>query len=67
MKHWKIDYSIRNIDGTMEELYSVLEARNITDAAIMARENIMKVWLKDPEVSDLVIWNIGIVEDRVFE
>lgn len=67
MKHWSIDYSIKYIDGTVKEEQATLEAENITIALGMALGNIRKPMLQDPEISDVVIWDVGIVEDEVFE
>ena len=67
MKHWLIDYSIKYIDGTVKEEQATLEARNISIAVGMALGNIRKPMLKEPEISDVVIWDVGIVEDEVFE
>ena len=43
-----------------------MEARNIRHALDLADENIRKPMLKDPEITDVVIWNVGIVEEDVF-
>ena len=67
MRHWNVDYSIKYIDGTVKEEQATLEARNISIAVGMALGNIRKPMLKDPEISDVVIWDVGIVEDEVFE
>lgn len=67
MKHWSIDYSIKYIDGTVKEEQATLEAENITIALGMALGNIRKPMLQDPEISDVVIWGVGIVEDEVFD
>lgn len=67
MKHWMIDFSIKYIDGKVKEGQATLEARNITIALGMAIGNIRKPMLKNPEISDVVIWDVGIVEDEVFE
>ena len=67
MKHWSIDYSIKYIDGTVKEEQATLEAENITIALGMALGNIRKPMLQDPEISDVVIWGVGIIEDEVFE
>lgn len=67
MKHWMIDYSIKYINGTVKEGQATVEARNISIALGMALGNIRKPMLQDPEISDVVIWDVGIVEDEVFE
>lgn len=67
MKHWMVDYSIRYIDGKVKEERATLEARNITIALGMALGNIRKPLMQDPEISDVVIWDVGIVEQDVFE
>lgn len=67
MKHWMIEYSIRYINGTVKEGQATVEARNISIALGMALGNIRKPMLQDPEISDVVIWDVGIVEDEVFE
>ena len=67
MKHWMIDYSIKYINGTVKEGQATVGARNISIALGMALGNIRKPMLQDPEISDVVIWDVGIVEDEVFE
>lgn len=67
MKHWIVDYSIKYTNGTVKEGQATLEAKNITIALGMALGNIRKPMLQDPEISDVVIWGVGIVEDEVFE
>lgn len=67
MKHWSIDYSIKYIDGTVKEEQATLEARNISIAVGMALGNIRKPMMQDPEITDVVIWGVGIIEDEVFE
>ena len=63
MKHWIVDFSIKYTNGTVEEGQATLEAKNIT----IALGNIRKPMLQDPEISDVVIRGVGIVEDEVFE
>jgi hypothetical protein len=67
MKHWIVDFSIKYTNGTVKEGQATLEAKNITIALGMALGNIRKPMLQDPEISDVVIWGVGIVEDEVFE
>ena len=67
MKHWIVDFSIKYTNGTVEEGQATLEAKNITIALGMALGNIRKPMLQDPEISDVVIWGVGIVEDEVFD
>ena len=63
MKHWLINYSIKNASGRVKEGEVTLEAENITIALGMALENIRKPMLNDPEITDVVIWNVGIIEE----
>lgn len=63
MKHWIVDFSIKYTNGTVKEGQATLEAKNIT----IALGNIRKPMLQDPEISDVVIRGVGIVEDEVFE
>ena len=67
MKHWIVDFSSKYTNGTVKEGQATLEAKNITIALGMALGNIRKPMLQDPEISDVVIWGVGIVEDEVFE
>ena len=67
MKHWIVDFSIKYTNGTVKEGQATLEARNISIALGMALGNIRKPMLQDPEISDVVIRGVGIVEDEVFE
>jgi len=66
MKHWLIEYSIKYTDGRQKEEQAKLTAKNITIAVAMALTNISGPLLQDPDVSDVVIWNCGIIEDDVF-
>lgn len=66
MKHWSVDYSIKYINGKVKEGQATVEARNITIAVGLALANIRNPMMKDPEISDVVIWDVGIVEDEVF-
>ena len=66
MKHWRVDYSVKYINGETEELAEKIEARNITVALGQALTDIVQPARKKPEISDVVIWNIGIMEDEVF-
>lgn len=66
MKHWRIDYTVEYIDGRQEELSAEVEARSITNALELAIANITNPLRAVPEVSRVVIWNIGIIDDDVF-
>lgn len=66
MKHWRVDYTIKYIDGREEELEATLEASSIVAAVDRAVINIEGPQTGNPEISDIVIWNIGIMEDNVF-
>lgn len=66
MKHWLVNYSIKYTDGKIREGQATVEAKNITIALGMALGNIRKPMLLDPKISDVVIWDVGIVEDEVF-
>lgn len=66
MKHWRIDYTIEYINRRKEENEARLEARSITNALELAIANITNPLRAVPEVSRVVIWNVGIIEDDVF-
>ena len=66
MKHWRIDYTIEYINGRKEENEARLEARSITNALELAIANITNPLRTVPEVSRVVIWDVGIIEDDVF-
>lgn len=66
MKHWRVDYTIKYIDGREEELDVTLEANSIVAAADLAVKNIEDPQTNNPEISDIVIWNVGIMENDVF-
>ena len=66
MKHWLIEYSIKYTHGRQKEERANLTAKNITIAVAMALTNISRPLLQDPDVSDVVIWNVGMIEDDVF-
>ena len=62
MKTWLVHYSVKFIDGGMQEEYAVLEARNIAAALELAMANIRDPLLKKPEVTDVCIWDINVTE-----
>lgn len=66
MKHWKISYSIRFVDGKEEEREATIEARNIASAISLAYINIVEPTKKLVDVGTVVIWHAGIIEDDVF-
>ena len=66
MKHWTVDYSVRYINGEIEEKRASLEAGNIRAAVDEADRKIRRPLRDDPEVTDVVIWDVGIIEDDVF-
>lgn len=76
-KTWEIGYSIKYKDGTVREVSiypsegglepTRIKARTIWGALRKAEYNIAAPLRKDPEVSEVVIWDIGIVEDDVFQ
>lgn len=66
MKHWKIDYAVKNAAGH-EEKSLVVEAVNIDDALSRAHKAVATKELPASRHGDrFVIWNIGIIEDDVF-
>ena len=66
MKEWIIDYSIRMIDGEVEEVRETLEARTITEALKLADGKIAEQHVSDPYFYDYVIWGVAIIDDDVF-
>lgn len=67
MKHWQIDYTIKYKSGRKQDGVATIEANNIVSAMASALSNIRKPMIENPEVEDLRIWDIGIVEESVFE
>ena len=66
MKHWEIQFSMKYKTGRVKEGQVTMEAEDITIALGMALGNIRDPMMKDPEIEDVVIWDVGIVEDDVF-
>ena len=66
MKRWLIHFSIKYTNEAFKEGNVEVEAANISDALNNVVENIQKPYLKDPEITDFVIWDIGIIEEDVF-
>lgn len=64
MKQWLIDYSVRHIDGRIEERQDPIVEKNIHQALAAAQRDIIDpLKTSDPEVSDAVIWDVGIVAE----
>lgn len=65
MKHWNIDYAVICDDGMYLESSFVVEALDISNALDMASDILSKVAHQE-NLKKWAIWNIGIVEDKVF-
>ena len=66
MKHWKIDYAVKNAAG-QEEKSLLVEAATIEDALSKAHKAIATKELQESKSEDMfVIWNVGIIEDDMF-
>lgn len=66
MKHWRVDWAIKYVNGKEKELVGTVEAQSITVALAIAINDFMGPRKNDPEISEVVIWSIGIIEDKVF-
>ena len=76
-KTWSISYSIKFKNGRVQEVGmfpregdfepAEIKARTIWGALRKAEYNIAAPLRKDPGIEDVVIWNIGIMEDDVFQ
>lgn len=67
MKHWQVDYTTKYKSGKKQDGVATIEANNIVAAMAAALSDIRKPALDDPEVEELRIWDIGIIEESVFE
>ena len=67
MKDWNVNYSIRYVDGKVEERETIIPAKDIFLALDDAKLTIRKPLMLQPDVTDVVIWDIGIMNDEVFE
>ena len=56
MKHWRIDLTVRDISGKCMETFKILAATRDIAEPLKAI----------PEITDVVIWSIGVMEDDVF-
>ena len=76
-KTWSIYYSIKFKDGRVQEVAmfprkgdlepAEIKARTIWGALRKAEYNIAGPLRKDPEIAEVAIWNIRIIEDDVFQ
>ena len=67
MKSWSVNYSVKFVDGKIEERETILLAKDIFLALDDAKITIRRPLILQPDVSDVVIWDIGIMDDEVFE
>ena len=63
-KHWKIDYATMK-EGVQEEGSFIIVALSINEALTNAQALLIRVSV-DYGWNNVVIWNIGIMEDDVF-
>ena len=66
MKHWIADYTVKYKDGREEEKHTEVEEHDITRALATVINEVVNPIRMDPEVEEVVVWNIGIIEDDVF-
>lgn len=67
MKDWNVNYSIKYVDGKVEERETLIPAKDIFLALDDAKINIRRPLILQPDVADVVIWDVGIMDDEVFE
>ena len=67
MKDWNVNYSVKFVTGTVEERETLIPAKDIFMALEDAKINIRRPLILQPDVSDVVIWDVGIMDDDVFE
>lgn len=63
-KHWKIDYATLK-DGVQEEDSFIIVALSINEALETAQALLIRVF-EGYGWNDVMIWNIGIMEDKLF-
>ena len=66
MKHWIVDYSVRFMDGHIEEYRTDFLTDTIKEALDMAEKMTAELKDKDDSIEQIVIWAIGIQEMDVF-
>ena len=66
MKTWRIDYSIKEKNGEVKESSAKLEAENITTALALGLRNIREPMVNSPDVEEVVIWGVTIIDEDVF-
>lgn len=67
MKDWSVNYSVKFVTGKVEERETLIPAKDIFMALEDAKINIRRPLILQPDVSDVVIWDVGIMDDEVFE
>lgn len=63
LKSWVVDYSVKYIDGKVEERTNQVLGLSIEGALASAMKDTIDPLKHQPDVSDAVIWNIGILAD----
>ena len=66
MKHWIVDYSVRFMNGSIEEYRTDFLTDTIKEALDMAEKMTTELKDKDDSIEQIVIWSIGIQEMDVF-
>ena len=66
MKNWTADFTIKYTSGRKKEGTVKVESHDIIRALTTVINDIINPMRMDPEVEEVVVWNIGIIEDDVF-
>ena len=62
MKKWLVDYSIRTLEGEVQECSMTVEAASIEEALAKADTRMVEL-TKAGIALDAVVWDIGIIAD----
>lgn len=63
MKQWKIEYSIRTMDGEIIEDSFTVEAAMIQDALDEAFRTLVAMECEHPEIVETAVWDCGLIAE----
>lgn len=63
MKKWKIDFSVREMDGEIYEDAMTVEGQTIQDALDEAFRTLVAMECEHPEIAETAVWDCGLIAD----
>lgn len=63
MKEWRIDYSLKFLNGEISEEVFTVEGNTIQDALDEAFRTLVSMECENPEIAETAVWGCGLIAE----